>query len=95
MNDTSTSMGPWFTAMEPHGTLGATVWELGPNGNILVADCTNKKLTIATQRLNARLCAAAPAMADILMDAFGGLSFEEADRARELFQYVFGSDRKV
>jgi len=43
-----------------------TVWTHNVHGETLVADCTNKNITIADQRFNARLCAAAPALLELL-----------------------------
>lgn len=45
----------WYS---PHGAV--TVWEHSPSGEVLIADCRNPKLPLASQRVNARLAAAAP-----------------------------------
>jgi len=45
-----------------------TVWEYTAQGDILVADCKNKSLTLEGQRENARLIANAPRMYDLIKD---------------------------
>lgn len=45
---------------------GSTVWTHTAHGETLVADCTNRNVPVSIQRLNARLCTAAPAMLELL-----------------------------
>jgi predicted proteasome-type protease len=43
-----------------------TVWEYNSIGDVMIADCTSKVLTIQAQRENARLIANAPQMYEII-----------------------------
>lgn len=43
-----------------------TVWEYSSIGDVMIADCTSKVLTIEAQRENARLIANAPQMYEII-----------------------------
>jgi hypothetical protein len=43
-----------------------TVWEYTSIGDVLVADCTSRALTIQAQRSNARLIANAPRMYEVI-----------------------------
>jgi len=43
-----------------------TVWEYSSIGDVMIADCTSKVLTIQAQRENARLIANAPQMYEII-----------------------------
>jgi hypothetical protein len=43
-----------------------TVWEYTAIGDVLVADCTSKVLTVDAQRQNARLIAQAPQMYELI-----------------------------
>lgn len=42
------------------------VWTHTAMGETLIADCTNKNMPTADQRLNARMCSAAPALMELL-----------------------------
>lgn len=64
------------------------VWTHTVLGETLIADCTNKNLPTADQRLNARLCAAAPA----LMELFESINYLEPDHLNTLVsirKYVY------
>jgi len=43
-----------------------TVWEYSSIGDVMIADCTSKVLTIQAQRDNARMIANAPQMYEII-----------------------------
>jgi predicted proteasome-type protease len=43
-----------------------TVWEYSSIGDVMIADCTSRVLTIQAQRENARLIANAPQMYEII-----------------------------
>ena len=43
-----------------------TVWEYSSIGDVMIADCTSRVLTIEAQRENARLIANAPQMYEII-----------------------------
>jgi hypothetical protein len=43
-----------------------TVWEYSSIGDVMIADCTSRVLTIQAQRENARLIANAPQMYQII-----------------------------
>jgi hypothetical protein len=54
----------------------------------MVADCTSDSLTLTAQRKNARLCAAAPDLMQLLEDAYLTLEPEYRARYLELAKYV-------
>lgn len=59
-------------------------------GETQIADCTNKNLPTADQRLNARMCAAAPA----LMELLESINYLEPDHLNTLIdirKYVYQS----
>jgi hypothetical protein len=58
------------------------VWTHTVLGETLIADCTNKNLPTSDQRLNARICAAAPELLELLEDAY--LSMEPEYQVRYL-----------
>ena len=69
-------------------TTNARVWTHTVLGETLIADCTNKNLPTADQRLNARLCAAAPA----LMELLESITYLEPDHLNTLVsirKYVY------
>lgn len=43
-----------------------TVWEYSSIGDVMIADCTSRVLTIEAQRENARIIANAPQMYEII-----------------------------
>lgn len=43
-----------------------TVWEYSSIGDVMIADCTSRVLTIEAQRENARLIANAPQMYEVI-----------------------------
>ena len=64
------------------------VWTHTVLGETQIADCTNKNLTTADQRLNARMCAAAPA----LMELLESINYLEPDHLNTLIdirKYVY------
>lgn len=54
------------------GLSGTTVWQDIDGSNVLIADCgLSRKLTVHQMRVNARLVAAAPMLAQALRDLVG------------------------
>lgn len=64
------------------------VWTHSAHGEILVADCTNKNVPLADQRLNARVIAAAPEMLELLKS----INFEpdQLNHYREILDGIYG-----
>ena len=83
MIDTSTFM--WYTNSKT-----TSVWAHTESGEVLIADCRNKVLNIRSQRLNARLCANAPAMFALLMDAADNMDHHHFQAFTEILQSVNG-----
>ena len=63
-----------------------TVWQYTADGAILIADCGQGSLPIASKRRNARLCSAAPLMLEalkrILEDKDAGLLPSDIEAAK-------------
>ena len=83
MIDTSTYM--WYTRDKT-----ATVWAHAESGEVLIADCYNKNMTVSGQRLNARLCAEAPAMFVLLTEAADSMDYRHFAVFAEILQRVGG-----
>jgi len=62
-----------------------TVWEYTSQGDVMIADCQNKTLTLEGQRENARLIANAPRMYEIVKV----LAYYDAD-AMDIVKQVEG-----
>ena len=80
-------MNNWYTT-QVTGSKGTTVWTDTSFGAVMVADCTSDSLTLTAQRKNARLCAAAPDLMQLLEDAYLTLEPEYRARYLELAKYV-------
>jgi len=80
-------MNSWYTT-QVTGSKGTTVWTDTSFGAVMVADCTSDSLTLTAQRKNARLCAAAPNLMQLLEDAYLTLEPEYQARYLELAKYV-------
>lgn len=62
-----------------------TVWEYSSIGDVMIADCTSRVLTIEAQRENARIIANAPQMYEIIKT----LAMDNAD-AMDIVKQVEG-----
>ena len=78
----------WFTVNK-----GTTVWAETAHGKTIIARCDSKTVPVANQRKNARLCAAAPLLLDLLIDA--KLEPDQLQRLQELLAFINGSNAAV
>jgi hypothetical protein len=76
-------MSNWYTT-QVTGSKGTTVWTDTSFGAVIVANCTSESLTLTAQRRNARICAAAPDLLELLEDAYLHLEPEHQMRFREI-----------
>jgi hypothetical protein len=70
-------MNSWYALKNTN-----TVWARSAVGDVQIANCHNKNLPVADQRLNAQICAAAPDLMELLEDAY--LSLEPQYQVRYL-----------
>jgi hypothetical protein len=61
-----------------------TVWAHTQLGEILIADCTNRSMSMPSQRLNTRLITASPAMMELLEDIKNYLEPDHLNRYAEI-----------
>jgi hypothetical protein len=66
-----------------------SVWAHNAHGETLIADCANKNTPTANQRLNARLCAAAPALLELLESI--DLEPDQLNALIDIRKYVYQS----
>lgn len=80
-------MSNWYTT-NAVGSKNTTVWTDTSFGAVMVADCTSESLTMSAQRRNARLCASAPDLMQLLEDAYLTLEPEYQARYLVIAKYV-------
>jgi hypothetical protein len=83
MIDTSTFM--WYTNNKT-----TSIWAHTEMGEVQVADCRNKLVSIRSQRLHARLCSEAPAMLALLTEAADNMDAEQFAEFTQILQRVHG-----
>jgi hypothetical protein len=65
-----------------------SVWTHTERGETLIADCTNKNVPLANQRINARLCAVSPTLMELL-DSIPYLEPDHFNALVNLRKYVY------
>jgi hypothetical protein len=73
-----------------YNTGKTTVWSHTQLGEILIADCTSKVLTVSAQRLNTRIITIAPEMMELLNE-INYLEPDHLNRYTRMYNSVYAS----